>query len=173
MISIKPGEVRVNERIRIPQIRVIDVDGEQIGVLPTRDALRMAMEKGYDLVEISPTAKPPVCKIMDYGKFKYEQSKKDRVAKKKQHVVHLKEMHFTPKTDEHDYQFKLKHVKHFLEEGDKVKIVVEFRGREMVHREFGTNLMERIRKDLEDVCVVELNGKFEGRNMIMVVMPKS
>ena len=173
MISIKPGEVRVNERIRIPQIRVIDVDGQQIGVLATRDALKIAIEKGYDLVEISPSAKPPVCKIMDYGKFKYEQSKKDKIAKKKQHVVHLKEMHFRPKTDEHDYQFKLRHVRHFLEERDKVKIVVEFRGREMAHREFGARIMERIQKDLEDICVVELKGKFEGRNMIMVVMPKS
>ena len=144
-----------------------------MGILPTKEALRIAEEKGYDLVEISPSAKPPVCKMMDYGKYKYEQSKKDRIAKKKQHVVQLKEMHFTPKTEEHDYQFKLKHLRHFLEEGNRIKIVIKFRGREMAHREFGIKVMERIEKDLEDLGVVEQRGKFEGRNMVMTMIPKS
>lgn len=143
-----------------------------MGILPTKEALKIAEEKGYDLVEISPSAKPPVCKIMDYGKYKYEQSKKDRIAKKKQHVVHLKEMHFTPKTEEHDYQFKLKHLRHFLEQGNRIKIVIKFRGREMAHREFGIKVMEKIEKDLEEVGSVEQRGKFEGRNMVMTMIPK-
>jgi translation initiation factor IF-3 len=173
VIDIKPGEVRVNQRIRVPEIRLIDMDGGQIGIVPTKEALRMAEEKGYDLVEISPSAKPPVCKIMDYGKYKYEQSKKEKDAKKKQHVIHLKEMHFTPKTEEHDYQFKMKHVRYFLEEGSKVKIVIQFRGRELVHREFGASLMKRIAKDLEDLGMPEQREKFEGKNMVATFLPKS
>lgn len=172
MIRIKTDEPRVNQRIRVPEVRVIDADGQQIGILSTREAMRMAEEKGYDLVEVSPLAKPPVCRIIDYGKYKYEMSKKEKDAKKKQHVIHLKEMRFTPKVEEHDYQFKLKHLRHFLEEKDKLKIVVEFRGRQMAHREFGTRVMERIQKDLEDLGVVEQKGRFEGRNMIMTVLPK-
>ncbi|MCJ7507467.1 MAG: translation initiation factor IF-3 [candidate division Zixibacteria bacterium] len=164
--------MRVNQRIRVPQVRLIDLDGQQVGVISTKEALMMAEEKGYDLVEISPSAKPPVCKIMDYGKYKYEQNKKERSAKKKQHIVHLKEMHFTPKTEEHDYQFKLKHVRHFLEEGCNVKIVIQFRGRELVHREFGVNLMQRIVKDLADLGAPEQAQKFEGRNMILTLLPK-
>ena len=154
-------------------MRLIDADGQQIGILPTREALALAEEKGYDLVEISSSAKPPVCKIMDYGKYKYEESKKEKDAKKKQHVIHLKEMHFTPKTDEHDYQFKIRHVRHFLEQGCNVKVVIQFRGREMVHQEFGASLMQRIIKDLEDLGAPERTGKFEGKNMVTMFLAKS
>ncbi len=172
-MDIRADETRVNQRIRVPQIRVIDADGQQIGILPTRDALKMAEDRGYDLVEISPAARPPVCRIMDYRKYKYELSKKEKDARKKQHVIHVKEMRFTPKIEEHDYQFKISHVRHFLEQGNKVKIVVEFRGRQMVHKEFGLKVMERAEKDLEGLGVIEQRRKFEGRNLIMTILPKN
>jgi translation initiation factor IF-3 len=162
----------VNRRIRVPQVRVIDLDGAQIGVMPTRDALRLAESKGYDLVEVSPETSPPVCKIMDYGKYKYELSKKARGAKKKQMAFQLKEMRLRPKIEEHDYQFKCKHVREFLTQGNKVKILVEFRGREMTHREFGQRLMERLQKDLEDVGTVGQRPKMEGRSLTMTLMPR-
>ena len=153
-------------------MRVIGVEGEQIGILATRDALRLAQEKGYDLVEVSPNAKPPVCKIMDYGKYKYELSKKAKDAKKKQHSLHLKEMRFRPKTEDHDYTFKMKHIREFLSHGSKVKIFVEFRGREMTHKEFGQKVMDRLQADLTDVGIVEQKPKMEGRNLTMIIMPK-
>jgi len=163
----------VNTRIRVPQVRVIDVDGAQIGVLPTREALRMAEEKGYDLVEISPQAKPPVCRIMDFGKYKYEQSKKEKMARKKQHVFHLKEIRLRPKIDEHDYQYKTRNIHKFLEEGNKVKVSIEFRGREMAHLEFGQSLIKRLETDLAAVGTVEQRAKMEGRNLTMILMPKA
>jgi translation initiation factor IF-3 len=153
-------------------VRVIGVEGEQIGILATRDALRLAQEKGYDLVEVSPNAKPPVCKIMDYGKYKYELSKKAKDAKKKQHSLHLKEMRFRPKTEDHDYTFKMKHIREFLSHGSKVKVFVEFRGREMTHKEFGQKVMDRLQADLTDVGIVEQKPKMEGRNLTMIVVPK-
>lgn len=134
--------------------------------------MRIALEKGFDLVEISPTAKPPVCKIMDYGKYKYELSKKAKDAKKKQHVIHIKGMRLRPKTEEHDYQFKLKQVKEFLEKGNKVKIFIEFRGREMAHKELGQKILQRFEEDLKNLGAVEQNAKFEGRNLSMVFNPK-
>jgi translation initiation factor IF-3 len=140
--------------------------------MATRDALRLAQEKGYDLVEISPNAKPPVCKIMDYGKYKYELSKKAKDAKKKQRFLHLKEMRFRPKTEDHDYTFKMKHIREFLSQGNKVKVFVEFRGREMSHKEFGQKVMDRLQVDLTDVGIVEQKPKMEGRNLTMTVMPK-
>jgi translation initiation factor IF-3 len=163
----------VNTRIRVPQVRVIDVDGAQIGVLPTREALRMAEEKGYDLVEVSPQAKPPVCRIMDFGKYKYEQSKKEKMARKKQHVFHLKEIRLRPKIEEHDYQYKTRNIQKFLEEGNKVKVSIEFRGREMAHLEFGQNLIKRLETDLAAVGTVEQRAKMEGRNLTMILMPKA
>jgi translation initiation factor IF-3 len=163
----------VNSRIRAPQVRVIDSDGTQIGIMPTRDAIEKAYEKGLDLVEVSPNAKPPVCRILDFGKYKYEQAKKAKQAKKKQHTVQLKEMRYRPKIEEHDYNFKTKHVREFLLQGFKVKLFVEFRGREMAHVEFGKKIMERLEQDLSDVAVVEQKAKMEGRNLIMIVMPKS
>jgi len=165
--------LRVNEKIRIPQVRVIGADGEQIGVLPTREAVKIALEKGLDLVEVSPYSRPPVCRIMNYGKYRYEQQKKAKDAKKKQHVIHLKEMHFRPKTEEHDYQFKTKHIREFLEEGNKVKVMVDFRGREMARMDFGYKILERLINDLEDVGVIEQKAKQEGRNIIMIMMPKN
>lgn len=151
---------------------MIDTTGEQIGIVPTREALRMALEKGFDLVEISPTAKPPVCKIMDYGKFKYELNKKAKSAKKKQHVIQMKEMRLRPKIEEHDYQFKLKHIQEFLEKGNKVKVFVEFRGREMAHQELGHKIIQRLEEDLKDLGIIEQKAKMEGRNLSLTFMPK-
>ena len=151
---------------------MIDTTGEQIGIVPTREALRMALEKGFDLVEISPTAKPPVCKIMDYGKYKYELNKKAKSAKKKQHVIQMKEMRLRPKIEEHDYQFKLKHIQEFLEKGNKVKVFVEFRGREMAHQELGHKIIQRLEEDLKDLGIIEQKAKMEGRNLSLTFMPK-
>ncbi|HVP37522.1 MAG TPA: translation initiation factor IF-3 [Terriglobales bacterium] len=172
MISIADKYIRINERIRVPQIRLIDTTGEQIGIVPTREALRMAVEKGFDLVEISPTAKPPVCKIMDYGKYKYELNKKAKNAKKKQHIIQMKEMRLRPKIEEHDYQFKLKHIQDFLEKGNKVKVLVEFRGREMAHQEMGQKIVHRLEEDLKNLGIVEQKAKMEGRNLSLTFMPK-
>ena len=141
--------------------------------MATRDALRLAEEKGYDLVEVSPQAKPPVCKIMDYGKYKYELSKKAKDAKKKQRFWQLKEMRFRPKTEDHDYTFKMRHIREFLSQGNKVKVMVAFRGREMSHKEFGQRIMERLQSDLTDVGVVEHKPKMEGRSLTMTIMPKT
>ncbi len=165
-------EVRVNERIRVPQVRLIGDDGSQVGVVPVREALAMAQAKGLDLVEVSPTARPPVCRIMDFGKFKYEQSRKARKAKKKQHVTHLKEIKMRPKIDEHDYGFKMDHAREFLHERDKVKFTIMFRGREMAHQEIGHRLVARIIADLGEIATVETPARSEGRTLSMVVMPK-
>src|SRR5262245_26046593 len=165
-------ETRVNERIRVPQVRVIGDDGEQVGVLPVRDALALASSKGLDLVEISPTARPPVCRIMNYGKFKYEESRRARKAKKKQHVTQLKEIKMRPKIEDHDYGFKMDHAREFLEERDKVKFTVTFRGREVAHPEIGHRLIQRIIADLGELAVVESPARSEGRTLTMVVMPK-
>jgi len=172
VIDIAAKFIRINERIRVPQVRLIDTGGEQIGIISTREALKIALDKGYDLVEIAPTAKPPVCKIMDYGKYKYELSKKAKSAKKKQHIIHLKEMRLRPKIEEHDYHFKLKHVQEFLEKGNKVKVFVEFRGREMTRQELGRKILERLEEDLKDLGIVEQKAKFEGRSLSMTFMPK-
>jgi translation initiation factor IF-3 len=172
VINIADKYIRINERIRVPQVRLIDTTGEQIGIVPTREALRMAIEKGFDLVEISPTAKPPVCKIMDYGKYKYELNKKAKNAKKKQHIIQMKEMRLRPKIEEHDYQFKLKHIQEFLKEGNKVKVFVEFRGREMAHQELGQKIILRLEEDLKDLGIIEQKAKMEGRNLSLTFMPK-
>jgi translation initiation factor IF-3 len=172
VINIADKYIRINERIRVPQVRLIDTTGEQIGIVPTREAFRMALEKGFDLVEISPTAKPPVCKIMDYGKYKYELNKKAKSAKKKQHIIQMKEMRLRPKIEEHDYQFKLKHIQEFLEEGNKVKVFVEFRGREMAHQELGQKIIQRLEEDLKDLGIIEQKAKMEGRNLSLTFMPK-
>jgi translation initiation factor IF-3 len=166
-------ETRVNERIRVPQVRVIGDDGSQIGVLPVREALTMAQSKGLDLVEVSPTARPPVCRIMDYGKFKYEQNLRARKAKKKQHHTHLKEIKMRPKIDDHDYDFKMKHARTFLGDRDKVKFTITFRGREMAHTEIGHELMKKILSELVDVAIVESPPRQEGRSINAVVMPKA
>jgi translation initiation factor IF-3 len=157
--------------IRVPEVRVIDDEGEQLGVLPIDEAIAIADEKGLDLVEVSPTAKPPVCKIVDFGKFKYEQSKREKESKKKQHVIHVKEVKFRPKTEEHDYQFKKRHAEEFLEKGDKVKFTVIFRGRELDHREMGFRILSRVKEELAHVATVERDAMFEGRLMTMFMAP--
>lgn len=162
----------MNERIRVPQVRVIGDDGQQIGVIPVREALTMAQSRGLDLVEVSPTARPPVCRIMDYGKFKYEQNLRARKAKKKQHQMQLKEIKMRPKIDDHDYEFKLRHAREFLAERDKVKFTITFRGREMAHMEIGQGLVQRILGDLTDIALVESPPRQEGKALTTVVMPK-
>jgi len=162
----------VNERIRVPQVRVIGDDGSQVGVLPVREALAMAQAKSLDLVEVSPTARPPVCRIMDFGKFKYEQNRKARKAKKKQHVTHLKEIKMRPKIDEHDYGFKMEHARQFLDARDKVKFTIMFRGREMAHQDIGHRLAARIVAELTEIGTVEIPARSEGRTLTMVVMSK-
>lgn len=162
---------RLNEEITVPEIRLIGEDGEQVGVVSVRTALQMAEEAELDLVEIAPLAKPPVCRIMDYGKFKYQESKKAHEAKLKQKQVQVKEIKLRPGTDENDYQIKLRNMTRFLEEGDKVKVTLRFRGREMAHQEFGMRQLERIKADLDAVGQVEQMPKMEGRQMIMVIGP--
>jgi translation initiation factor IF-3 len=151
---------------------VIGPDSEQLGILTLQEALTMAESQQLDLVEVSPTAVPPVCRIMDYGKFKYQQSKKQQEAKKKQVQVQLKEVKLRPKTDEHDLQFKIKHVRRFLEEGNKAKITLVFRGREITHMNLGQKALDRFAEELQDIAVIEVRPKMEGRNMFMIVAPK-
>jgi len=168
----KQPEVRVNERIRVPQVRVISDDGTQVGVLPVREALTLAQSKGLDLVEVSPTARPPVCRIMDYGKFKYEQNRRARKAKKKQHQMQLKEVKMRPKIDDHDYDFKMNHAREFLSQRDKVKFTITFRGREVAHMEIGHRLIQKAIAELADVASVEQPPRAEGRSLNAVLMPK-
>ena len=171
MNFIAKDTVRINRMIRVPQVRVIDADGNQMGVLATRDALTAAETAGLDLVEVAPTATPPVCRIMDYGKFKYQTSKKAKEAKKKQTVISVKEMKLRGKTEEHDFQFKLRNIKRFLEDGDKVKILIMFKGREITHTELGMSMLKRVAEELKDMATIETAPKLEGRSMTMVVAP--
>ena len=164
--------VRRNELIHAREVRVIGAEGEQLGILQRNEAIAMAREIGCDLVEVSSNATPPVCRIMDYGKFKYEQQKKKQDARKRQAVVQVKEIKVRPKTDEHDYETKLKHIRSFLEDGDRCKVTVFFRGREIVHKDRGIEILERIVKDLEDVGKVEQEPRAEGRTLQMLVVPK-
>ena len=168
----KDRDTRINEEITTPEIRLIGVEGEQIGIVSLAAANKMAEEAGVDLVEIAPTAKPPVCRLMDYGKYKYYEAKKRHEAKLKQKQIQVKEIKFRPGTDEGDYQIKLRNLIRFLEEGDKTKVTLRFRGREMAHQEFGVKLLERVRADLDPYGVVEQFPKLEGRQMIMVLSPK-
>ena len=171
-VSKRKDEVRINERIRVPQVRLVDESGQMLGVMGTRDALETAKERGFDLVMVSPNASPPVCRIMDYGKYKYEQSKKASKSKKKQHVVHVKEVKMRPGIERHDYDFKLKHARRFLENNDKVKFSLIFRGREVTHLDIGQRVMERVAKDLEEIANVEVRPKREGHALIMIIAPK-
>jgi translation initiation factor IF-3 len=164
--------VNINNTIRATEIRVIGADGEALGVIPTSKALELAEQQQLDLVEVSPTAIPPVCRIMDYGKFKYQQSKKLQEAKKKQVHVEVKEIKLRPKTDDHDLMFKIKHVRRFLEEGNKAKVTLVFRGREITHMDIGRAVIERFASELQDVAVVESQPRIDGRNMFMIVAPK-
>lgn len=156
----------------MPQVRVIAEDGEQLGIMNTRDAVQQARSQGLDLVEVAPNADPPVCRIIDYGKFTYEQKKKASEAKKKQVVITVKEVKFRPGTDEHDYQFKMKHARQWLGDGDKVKATIFFRGREITHRELGAELLGRLEQDLADVGEVEQRPRMEGNQMFLVFSPK-
>lgn len=162
----------MNEEIRVPQVRLIDENGEMAGIMTVRDALAKAYSVGLDLLEISPNAEPPVAKILDYGKFKYEQQKKRNEAKKKQKVIEIKEVKVRPNIDENDYQVKMRAVKTFIGEGDKVKVTLRFRGREMTHQELGIKVLERIRGEMDEVAKVEQMPRLENRQMIMVLAPR-
>ena len=155
-----------------PQVRLVGIENEPIGIVSIREALHLAEESGVDLVEIAPQAEPPVCRIMDYGKFKYQEQKRAHEARQKQKIVQIKEVKFRPGTDEGDYQVKLRNLKRFIDEGDKAKVTLRFRGREMAHQEFGYRLLERVRDDLAEMAVVEQMPKMEGRQMVMVLTPK-
>ena len=166
-------QVNINEKIRAPEVRVIGQEGQQLGVLPLKKALELAAQDELDLVEVAPNADPPVCKIMDYGKFKYQQNKRTQEAKKKQTVIQVKEVKIRPKTDEHDLQVKIRHIKRFLGQKDKAKVTILFRGREIAYTDQGMKVLERIREELKEDAVVEQNPKMEGRNMVMILAPKS
>ncbi len=157
--------------IRIDEVVVIDDTGKYLGAMPTVEALALANEKGLDLLEVAPNEKPPVCKIIDYGKYKYKQSKKNQEAKKKQKTIQVKEIKLRPKTEEHDYQFKVNHVRRFLTGGDKAKITIIFRGREVVHKHIGEKMLKRIAEDIKDIGSVEQPPKKEGRNLTMIMIP--
>jgi len=167
----KGDQTRINETITAETVRLIGDDGEQLGILSTQDALRKAEEKNLDLVEVSGKSDPPVCRIMDYGKFKYQVSKKQHEAKKKQTIIKVKEIKLRPKTEEHDYQFKLKHARQFLEDGNKVKVTVQYRGREMAYTHLGIVLLERFLTDANDLGQVEQAAKAEGRTAHMILAP--
>ena len=178
-LAESPGEdridkrfIRTNERIRAREIRVIDAEGQQLGIMPPFEALKKAREQNLDLVEISPTAQPPVCRIMDYGKFLYEQEKKERAAKKHQKVITVKEVKFRINVDEHDYEFKKNHVLRFLDEGDKVKATIFFRGREMTHTNLGRQILDRLIKDIGDKGIVEFRPRMEGNTLHAILAPK-
>ncbi|MCF6766890.1 translation initiation factor IF-3 [Thiotrichales bacterium 19S11-10] len=164
-------KARINGQITVTEVRLIDNEGQQLGVVSAKDALSRAQDLGLDLVEVSPQAKPPVCRIMNYGKYLFEQNKKKSEAKKKQKQMQVKEIKLRPVTEEGDYQVKLRNLTKFLENGDKVKITLRFRGREMSHQELGMTMMKRIQSDLEELAVVEHMPKLEGRQMIMVMAP--
>ena len=167
----KPKGPKTNERIRSPQVQVISSDGKNLGTLATQRAINVAKEEGLDLIEISPNANPPICKIIDVGKYKYDLQKKANKAKKKQKIINLKEIKLRPVTEIHDYNFKIKNAKKFLEKGDKVKFTVKFRGREMQHTHLGDKLMDRIINDTAELGKVEIKPKMEGRQIIMIVQP--
>ncbi len=163
---------RINEAITAREVRLIDQNGEQVGIVPTDEALERAYDAELDLVEIDPNAQPPVCRIMNYGKHKFEQAKRQQAARKKQKQIQVKEVKFRPGTDEGDYQIKLRNLRRFLEDGDKAKVTLRFRGREMAHQELGLQLLGRVEEDLGELCVVDQRPKLEGRQMVMMLSPK-
>ncbi|WP_236713033.1 translation initiation factor IF-3 [Neomoorella mulderi] len=165
--------MRVNGEIRTREVRLVGVDGQQLGIMPTRDALRIAQEQGLDLVEVAPTARPPVCRIMDFGKYKYEQSKREREARKKQRIINIKEVKLRPNIEEHDFQVKARNAIRFLEDGDKVKVTIMFRGREIAHADLGMKLCQRLADQVADLASIEKPPKVEGRNMVMILAPKA
>jgi translation initiation factor IF-3 len=172
-VRVISRDLRTNEQIRAREVRLVGQEGEQLGVVQLRDALRAAAEAGVDLVEVAPTAKPPVCRLMDYGRFKYEQAKRDRDARKKQRTGDIKEVKMRPNIDDHDFGFKSRNAHKFLKEGNKVKVTIMFRGREIVHQDIARALVARFSEAIADVGVVERLPKLEGRNMVMIVMPRA
>jgi len=167
----KDGQ-RINEEIRAREVQLIDKDGHNRGTTPVTEAMRLAQEAGLDLVEIVPNATPPVCKLLDFGKFKYQEQKKAAEARKKQKVVEVKEIKFRPMIDDHDYDVKMRSMVRFFEEGDKVKVTLRFRGREMAHQELGTRLLDRVKEDVSKFAKVESDARFEGRQMVMILAPR-
>ncbi|MET3937358.1 translation initiation factor IF-3 [Paenibacillus sp. PvP094] len=163
----------INDEIRAKEVRLVGAEGEQIGIKPIREALQMAIDLNLDLVNVAPQAKPPVCRIMDYGKFRYEQQKKDKEARKNQKIVDIKEVWFRSNIEEHDYQTKLRNVVKFLKEGDKVKCSVRYRGREIAHAAIGQRILERVKVEVAELCTIERQPKLEGRSMIMILAPKA
>ncbi|NLI68985.1 MAG: translation initiation factor IF-3 [Bacilli bacterium] len=163
--------MNVNESIRAKEVRLIDSNGEQLGIKSREEALEIARAKNLDLVLVAPNAKPPVCRIMDYGKYRYEQQKKEKEARKKQRVINIKEVRFTPGIGEHDFNTKLRHTRRFIENGDKVKASVRFRGRAITHKDLGREVLERLAEEVKDVAIVETKAKMEGRQMFMVLAP--
>jgi translation initiation factor IF-3 len=170
--NIKVDKIRVNNQITAREIRLIGADNQQVGIVPITKGLELAEEEGYDLVEVAPEAKPPVCKLLDYGKYKYELSKKEKDSKKKQHVIVVKEIRLRPRTEEHDFDFKIRHARKFLEQKNKVKFTVLFRGREMAYKEFGEQLLDKVIESLDDIAKVESERKFEGRSLTMTMVAK-
>ncbi|NLH44795.1 MAG: translation initiation factor IF-3 [Acholeplasmataceae bacterium] len=170
---ISKESLRINEEIRAREVRVVADEGEQLGIMSGRDALNLALERHMDLVEIAPNAKPPVCRIMDYGKYRYEQQKREKEARKKQKTFDIKEVKLRPGIEDHDFDVKFKNAVRFLEDGDKVKVTIMFRGRELSHPELGEILLTKMAKQLEDLAVIERAAKLEGKNMIMIVSPKA
>lgn len=164
---------RINNEITVDKVRLVDENGEMKGVVSTRDAIKMAQDVGLDLVEVSPNAEPPVCKILDYGKFKYEQQKKSAEARKKQKTVEVKEVKIRPGIEKHDYEVKMRSARRFLESGDKVKVTMRFRGREITHQEIGMGLLKQMIEELSDLSVVEMSPKFEGKQVIMILSAKA
>ncbi|NLY29572.1 MAG: translation initiation factor IF-3 [Firmicutes bacterium] len=164
--------MRVNSRIRARDVRVISPEGEQLGIMSIRDALRAAKERELDLVEVAPNARPPVCRIMDYGKYKYEQTKRQKEARKKQKVIAIKEVRMSPKIEEHDFQVKVKNAERFLKDGNKVKVSVRFRGREVVHSDLAKEMLLQMAKDIEHIAKIDRQPAIEGRQMIMILSPK-
>ncbi|OYD08608.1 translation initiation factor IF-3 [Paludifilum halophilum] len=164
---------QVNEAIRAREVRLIDSQGNQVGIKPLREALRLSREADLDLVNVAPQAKPPVCRIMDYGKYRYEQSKREKEARKKQKTIQIKEIRFSPSIEEHDVNTKLRNVKKFLKKGDKVKLTIRFRGREITHQDLGRKILDRMAREVKDLGDVERQPKLEGRHMIMILSPKT
>ena len=173
VLSISRETLRINEEIRIREVRVTDANGEQLGVMLTRDALKLAEDKHLDLVEVAPKARPPVCRIMDFGKYRYEQQKREKEVRKKQKIITIKEVKLRPNIEQHDFEVKLKNAQRFIEEGNKVKVTIMFRGRELSHPELGSEVLDRLAKALEEVVTVERAAKLEGKNMTMILSPKA
>jgi len=171
-LTKRVDRTRINQNITAKEVRVVGVDGEQLGVISIDDALQRARDNDLDLVEVAPNGKPPVCKIMNYGKYRYQLSKKEAKSRRNQKQIQVKEMKFRPKTDEHDFNFKIKHIIRFLEKGNLVRVHVHFRGREITHRDLGRDILDRVYEQISDLATKEGNTKMEGRNMIMLLTPK-